>query len=102
MTIQTMKRPAHLEPMTPEQFQAHPDVLGWRQADFAERTGNDAGDDHQMAIGLRPPRHRSRRLPMPCDMAAMCDKYPTPIRLLRRASVDPESDQIERRRPVQR
>lgn len=91
-----MKRPAHLEPMTPEQFHAHLEALGWRQADFAERTGMTRATINKWATGRAPVAPwAGAYLGALCDMAAMRDKYLTPLRLLRREATEPEPDQIE-------
>lgn len=91
-----MKRPAHLEPMTPEQFHAHLEVLGWRQADFAERTGMTRATINKWATGRAPVAPwAGAYLGALCDMAALRDKYLTPIRSRQRDKADSEPDQIE-------
>lgn len=88
-----MKRPAHLEPMTPEQFQAHLDALGWRQADFADRTGMTRATVNKWATGRAPVAPwAGAYLGALCDLAALRDKYLTPIRPRQRDKSEPAQD----------
>lgn len=91
-----MKRPAHLEPMTPEQFQAHLDALGWRQADFAERTGMTRATINKWATGRAPVAPwAGAYLGALCDLAALRDKYLMPIRPHHREKVEFEPGHVE-------
>jgi len=90
-----MKRPTDSNTLTPEQFLAALAALGWKQTDFARRTGVTAGAVNRWATGQAPaPLWATAYLGAMQDMAMLHAKYLSPLKATRRGELfDEASDQ---------
>mgnify|MGYP001084206840 CR=1 FL=1 len=78
-----MKRPTDDRTLTPEQFNAALLALGWKQSDFARRTGLSAGAVNRWATGQAPsPLWAAEYLGALLDLAALHAKYLAPAKEL--------------------
>ena len=76
-----MKRPINADTLSPEQLADALAQLGWKQADFAHRTGVTAATVSAWATGKAPaPLWASAYLGAMLDLAALHRKYLAPER----------------------
>lgn len=74
-----MKRPTDSTTLTPEQFIAALAALGWKQTDFARKTGVTAGAVSRWATGRdTPPLWATAYLGAMQDLKALHTKYLDP------------------------
>ncbi len=90
-----MKRPTDSNTLTPEQFLAALAALGWKQTDFARKTGVTAGAVNRWATGQAPaPLWATAYLDAMQDMAMLHAKYLSPVKATRRGDMfEDASDQ---------
>jgi len=76
-----MKRPTNTDTLTPEQLLAALAALGWKQTDFARKTGVTAGAVNRWATGQAPaPLWATAYLEAMQDLAALHRKYLAPTK----------------------
>lgn len=77
-----MKRPEDDRTLTPEQFTVALDALGWKQADFARRTGLTVQAVSKWATGqVTPPLWAGEYLGLLQDLQSLHTKYLAPLRI---------------------
>ncbi|MDD2920236.1 helix-turn-helix transcriptional regulator [Rhodoferax sp.] len=76
-----MKRPTDSNTLTPEQFLCALAALGWKQTDFARKTGVTAGAVNRWATGQAPaPLWATAYLGAMQDLAMLHAKYLAPTK----------------------
>ncbi len=84
-----MKRPTDTTTLTAEQFNQALADLGWRQVDFARKTGVTSGAVNRWSTGKDvAPLWATAYLEMCQDLAQLHAKYLSPVKATRRTAED--------------
>ena len=99
-TIFTMKRPTDTTTLTTDQFNQALQELGWRQVDFARKTGVTSGAVNRWATGKDvAPLWATAYLGMAQDLAQLHAKYLSPVKAPK-PTPTPDDDEVANHHPT--